>query len=169
MKIHGTTSRPDTIVAVANHYKTGRGFGRYKATVMHHFVKCYPTLFVGYSGWDFFHANYRAFWAQAGVNGGEKIYFMKRKGSRGGPLISKLVGNHIGARLVIGEGILPDSACAVMKRIDEDGARSIIKFNETIDFNAVQATVRANQNSFVVNWVNKTRHSKTFAWISSHW
>ncbi len=50
LKIHGTVSRPDTIVAVANHYKSGKGFGGVKSTVTQFFVKNYPTIFLGYSG-----------------------------------------------------------------------------------------------------------------------
>jgi hypothetical protein len=59
LKIHGTVSRPDTIVAVANHYKGGKGFGGMKAVVTHFFMKHFPTVFLGYSGWDFQHVNYR--------------------------------------------------------------------------------------------------------------
>jgi hypothetical protein len=65
LKIHGTVSRPDTIVAVANHYKGGKGFGGVKAVVTHHFMKHHPTVFLGYSGWDFLHANYRKYSNQA--------------------------------------------------------------------------------------------------------
>lgn len=102
-KIHGTVSRPDTIVAVANHYKSGKGFGGVKAAVTHFFVKNYPTIFLGYSGWDFAHANYQEFWDAVGEIGGESVYFVKFKGAKGGPLISNLVGRHIGDRLIIGE------------------------------------------------------------------
>jgi len=96
LKIHGTISRPETIIAVASHYKTSGGFDGYKSAVAHHFIKTVPTIFFGYSGWDFTHANYQEFWDAAGRAGGENIYFMRRKGSRGGPLLSKLVGRHIG-------------------------------------------------------------------------
>lgn len=45
LKIHGTVERPDTIVAVANHYKMGKGFGLAKADVLQDLVRDYPVLF----------------------------------------------------------------------------------------------------------------------------
>ena len=114
LKIHGTVSRPDTIVAVANHYKSGKGFGGVKSTVKQFFVKNFPTVYFGYSGWDFAHKNYQDFFDAAGQSGGESVYFVKYKGAQGGPSIEKLVGRHLGDRLVIGEvrlesgDILPD-------------------------------------------------------------
>lgn len=155
LKIHGTISRPDTIVAVANHYKTGKGFGGWKATVMQHFVKHYPTVFFGYSGWDFFHSNYQQFWEAAGNAGGERIFFLKYKGAKGGPLISKLVGNHVGDRLVIGEGILPDWGCSVMETFDETSAHDIMEFHSSVDVKAAQADVQEKRNIFLVDWVNQ--------------
>ena len=46
LKIHGTVSRPETIVAVSNHYKTGKGFGGMKSIVTQTFIKNFPTLFL---------------------------------------------------------------------------------------------------------------------------
>mmetsp|Transcript_3585 Transcript_3585/g.7702 ORF Transcript_3585/g.7702 Transcript_3585/m.7702 type:complete len:922 (+) Transcript_3585:112-2877(+) len=156
MKIHGSISRPETIVAVSNHYKTGKGFGGYKATVMQHFVQHYPTIFFGYSGWDFIHQNYQQFWEMAGKAGGESIFFLKYKGARGGPLISKLVGKHVGEqRLVLGEAILPDWACSVMEDYDVDGANKIMDFHRNVDVDAAKQLVEEKRLSFMTNWVSQ--------------
>ena len=157
LKIHGSISRPDTIVAVANHYKTGKGFGGWKATVMQHFVQKYPTIFFGYSGWDFYHSNYQRFWESAGQEGGERIFFLKYKGARGGPLISKLVGKHVGSdRLVLGEAILPDWACSVLdKGYDPEGAESIMDFHRNVDVDKAKKMVELKRESFMTEWVAK--------------
>ena len=70
LKIHGTIDKPDTIVAVANHYKMGKGFSDSKSRVMADLLKVCPTLFVGYSGWDFLHKNYQTFWSAVGIRVG---------------------------------------------------------------------------------------------------
>ncbi len=54
-------------------------------------------------GWDFAHKNYQDFFSDVAKSPGENIYFVKYKGSKGGPSIEKLVGRHLGSRLVIGE------------------------------------------------------------------
>jgi hypothetical protein len=90
LKIHGTIDQPDTIVAVANHYKAGKGFSGSKAVVVAELLRQCPTLFVGYSGWDFQHANYQAFWAQVGEEGGANVYWLKLKGSTGGADLGKV-------------------------------------------------------------------------------
>lgn len=65
-KVHGTIERPDTIVSVASAYKTAKGFSPPKAAVFESLLKKYPCLFLGYSGWDFNHLNYRRFWERIG-------------------------------------------------------------------------------------------------------
>ena len=126
LKIHGTVSRPETILAVSSHYKTSGGFAGYKTLVTHNFIEKFPTLFFGYSGWDFAHANYQEFWDAVGRKGGENIYFMRFKGSTGGPLLSKLIGRHVGDRLVIGEGSLPETAISLWERFDPHGAKRLM-------------------------------------------
>lgn len=151
LKIHGTVSRPETIVAVANHYKSGKGFGGVKSTVTAHFVKNYPAVFFGYSGYDFIHANYQAFWESV-KDSKEKVYFIKYKGSRGGPSIQKLVGRHIGARLVIGEAILPDLAIKVMEKFDINDSKEVMNFHNSID-SAVGQEIAKKQREYVKQWV----------------
>ena len=155
LKIHGTVSRPDTIVAVANHYKGGKGFGGVKATVTQHFISSYPTIFFGYSGWDFVHANYQEFWDIVGKRGGEKVYFVKYKGSKGGPLISNLVGRHIGDRLIIGEAIMPDLACSVMESISKEDSREVMDFHNKIGPD-VYTEIAQKQKDFVSKWVSNS-------------
>jgi len=159
LKIHGTVSRPDTIVAVANHYKSGKGFGGIKATVTQHFISHYPTIFFGYSGWDFLHMNYQEFWSSVGKSGGERVYFVKYKGDKGGPLISKLVGRHIGDRLIIGEGIMPDLACSVMGSVNKEDAKEVMDFHNSIGSD-VSKKIAQKQMDFISNWVS-TNISKT--------
>ncbi|MFX1442370.1 MAG: SIR2 family protein [Promethearchaeota archaeon] len=65
-KVHGTIERPDTIVSVASAYKSAKGFSAPKAAVFEYLISKYPCLFLGYSGWDFTHLNYRRFWDRIG-------------------------------------------------------------------------------------------------------
>ncbi|MFX0061697.1 MAG: SIR2 family protein [Candidatus Hermodarchaeota archaeon] len=88
-KIHGTIERPDTIVSVASVYKSSKGFSLPKSQLITHFLKQYPVLFLGYSGWDFEHLNYRRFWDRVGpqVKG---IYWNRRPGETGGPNLQEI-------------------------------------------------------------------------------
>ena len=129
LKIHGTVSQPQTIVAVASNYKVSGGFEGYKGLVAQYFIGKFPTLFLGYSGWDFAHASSQAFWDAVGKKDGEDIYFMKLKESIGDPLISEVVGRHVGDRLVIGEGTLPETIISVWDRFDFHQAERIRKFH----------------------------------------
>ncbi len=61
-KIHGTIDRPDTIVSAASAYKSSKGFSIPKAQLITALLHQYPVLFLGYSGYDFEHLNYRRFW-----------------------------------------------------------------------------------------------------------
>lgn len=156
LKIHGTVSRPHTIIAVASHYKTCVGFEGYKSKVAHHFIKNFPTLFFGYSGWDFAHANYQEFWDGVGRAGGESIYFMKLKGSEGGPLLSKLVGRHVGDRLIIGEGTLPETAINVWERFDPHTAQKLMQFHhQATAMGLGQKSIQAKQREYIKFWVDQ--------------
>jgi len=152
IKIHGTVSRPDTIVAVANHYKGGKGFGGVKAIVTHHFMKHHPTVFLGYSGWDFLHTNYQEFWKNIGEGEGETIYFVKYKGDHGGPNISKLVGRHIGQRLVLGEGIMPEYLCSIMSVFHPNDASEILNHHGNIGLTVGEFIV-LKQKDYITRWV----------------
>eukprot|EP00301_Raphidiophrys_heterophryoidea_P000382 c10192_g1_i1.p1 GENE.c10192_g1_i1~~c10192_g1_i1.p1 ORF type:complete len:1577 (+),score=392.16 c10192_g1_i1:42-4733(+) len=153
LKIHGTVDRPDTIVAVANHYKMGKGFGGFKGTVLAHYLRHYPTLFVGYSGWDFEHANYQAFWAQAGEEGGKNVYWLTLKGMRGGPDLRKILGTHIGSRLQIGASLLPEFLAMLVGKYNSEEGESIIQFQKDIDVDKENQLIATKRQEFLVNWV----------------
>ncbi len=88
-KIHGTIDRPDTIVSVASAYKSAKGFSPSKSQLLAAMLEKYPVLFLGYSGWDFEHANYRHFWDDAGPKL-KAIYWNRRPGEQGGPKLGEI-------------------------------------------------------------------------------
>ncbi len=83
-KIHGTIEHPNTIVSVASAYKSAKGFSAPKASVFEKLLKTYPCLFLGYSGWDFNHLNYRRFWDRVGPHV-KKILWSRRPEEEEGP------------------------------------------------------------------------------------
>ncbi|HME52151.1 MAG TPA: SIR2 family protein [Candidatus Lokiarchaeia archaeon] len=83
-KIHGTIENPNSIVSVASAYKSTKGFSTPKALVINQFVQQFPCLFLGYSGWDFEHNNYRKFWDDIGPRV-KAIYWNRRTDDRTGP------------------------------------------------------------------------------------
>ena len=87
-KIHGTIERPDSIVSVASAYKTSKGFSQAKAEVLTGLLGNYPVLFLGYSGWDFEHTNYRRYWERVGKSL-KSIYWSRRIGETGGQTSKK--------------------------------------------------------------------------------
>jgi NAD kinase len=60
-----------------------------KAELLIWLLEHYPCLFLGYSGWDFEHLNYRRFWERAGKTL-KKIYWNRRPGEIGGPKFSEI-------------------------------------------------------------------------------
>ena len=83
-KVHGTIERPDTIVSVASAYKSAKGFSAPKAAIFEYLITKYPCLFLGYSGWDFTHLNYRRFWNRIGPKV-RKILWNRLPEEEGGP------------------------------------------------------------------------------------
>lgn len=83
-KVHGTIERPDTIVSVASAYKSAKGFSAPKAAVFESLLSNYPCVFLGYSGWDFNHLNYRRFWERVGPKV-KKILWNTRPEEESGP------------------------------------------------------------------------------------
>ena len=152
LKIHGTVDRPSTIVAVANHYKNGKGFSGAKELVLAHFLRNHPTLFVGYSGWDFLHQNYQSFWENEGLNGGKKVYWLNLLGAKGGPNLAQVLGTHIGSRLVVGEGLMPSWACEFLGRWDAKGAEEVMSFHNGLDVNSIQSSLLEKRQQFLVKW-----------------
>ncbi len=83
-KVHGTIERPNSIVSVASAYKTAKGFSMPKAELLEKLISRYPCLFLGYSGWDFNHLNYRRFWERIGPKI-RKIVWNRLPNEEGGP------------------------------------------------------------------------------------
>jgi hypothetical protein len=83
-KIHGTIERPNTIVSIASAYKSAKGFSAPKAAIFQSLLEKYPCVFLGYSGWDFNHLNYRRFWERAGPRV-KKILWNRRLNEEKGP------------------------------------------------------------------------------------
>ena len=65
-KIHGTVDLPDTIVSTASVYRSSKGFAPPKSRILNYLIERIPCLFLGYSGWDFEHENYRKYWETIG-------------------------------------------------------------------------------------------------------
>lgn len=78
-KLHGSIEDPDTIISVASAYKTIKGFSGPKESLFGAMLEKYPCLFLGYSGWDFTHENYRKFWSKVGPKT-KRIIWGKRPG-----------------------------------------------------------------------------------------
>ncbi len=85
-KIHGTIERPDTIISVASAYKSAKGFSPPKSTVFEMMLEKYACVFLGYSGYDFSHINYRRFWENVGPRV-KRIIWNKRPGEESEPFL----------------------------------------------------------------------------------
>lgn len=149
LKIHGTVDRPETIVAVANHYKVA--FALEKQQVFSHLLQTCPTLFVGYSGWDFEHTNYQQFWSEQDEDG-PPVYWLKGQGFSGGPNLRHVLGKHLGPRLRVGEGTLPRFVCDVLAKWDNAGSVQVLKQDAMVDPEA-SALVAATRTAFLTEWV----------------
>ncbi|WP_371803387.1 SIR2 family protein [Candidatus Lokiarchaeum ossiferum] len=105
-KIHGTIEQPETIIALASAYKSSSGFSVNKGRVLESLLKRYSCLFLGYSGWDFEHANYRKFWDNAGkeIKG---IFWNRRPQETGGPKFP-LIFNSCAQKFIFTEADLPE-------------------------------------------------------------
>lgn len=113
-KIHGTTDRPKTIVSIASAYKSSKGFSNPKAEALIWLLDHYPCLFLGYSGWDFEHLNYRRFWERAGKTL-KKIYWNRRPGETGGPKFSEIF-NTCKDRFTFCEADLPGGLISALEQ-----------------------------------------------------
>lgn len=112
-KIHGTIDRPETIVALASAYKSSNGFSTIKGNVLQALLKKYSCLFLGYSGWDFEHANYRKFWDDTG-NNLKSIFWNRRPEETGGPKFP-IIFNSCAKKFVFTEADLPEGWIQTLK------------------------------------------------------
>jgi len=157
LKIHGSLEKLDTIVAVANQYKGSKGFTKEKADVVGQIMAHSPTLFLGYSGWDFEHENYQAFLEAVGENGGPPIFWLKRKGETGGPDLQRLVVQHVGKRLVVGQGMLPDFGVSVLKKFDGGAAATVEENHAKVAKNEKEIIKKMedSRRNFVKKWTSE--------------
>ena len=155
LKIHGTIDRPDTIVAVANHYKAGKGFSASKATVLAGLLKTCPMLFVGYSGWDFLHQNYQTFWEGVGESGCKGLYWLTLKGMSGGPDLKSILGVHVGSKLRIGAGVLPGFFHPLLERYAPGEGNALLQWDEQFDVDEECRKVQQAQSQFLHKWVQE--------------
>ncbi|MFX1520627.1 MAG: SIR2 family protein [Promethearchaeota archaeon] len=113
LKIHGTTDRPDTIVSIASQYKTSKGFNWNKAEVFLELMTKYECVFMGYSGWDFLHSNYKRFWEKTSPKC-KGIIWNVRPGETEGPPLREIIPTD---RLRFTNGELPAALIEVGKNI----------------------------------------------------
>ncbi|MBY9005572.1 MAG: SIR2 family protein [Candidatus Lokiarchaeota archaeon] len=120
-KIHGTTERPNTIVAVASAYKMSKGFSEPKAKLFRTLLSKYPCLYLGYSGWDYNHINYQRFWENAGSLI-KKIIWNRRPNEKGGPDFN-LIFKKCRDRFEFCEGELPDALVTFLENTNIENIR----------------------------------------------
>ncbi len=134
-KIHGTIERPDTIVSVASAYKSAKGFSPPKALVLEYLLGRFPCLFLGYSGWDFEHNNYRKFWEKVG-HSLQGIYWNRRVGESGGPQFDQIFSSAI-EKFHFTEAELPDGLISPVQKA-HISTREIPILTDNDDWNRAQ-------------------------------
>jgi hypothetical protein len=128
------------------------GFGGWKATATSHLMQSCPTLFLGYSGWDFMHKNYQEYWAAQAEVGGQPVFWMTNKAvPKTRPNLRKLVGSHIGDRLQLGGSAMPDFLLGLLAVWDDAGRADVLRVHDAGA--GAKAVVEAERNAFVKAWV----------------
>jgi tetratricopeptide (TPR) repeat protein len=149
LKIHGTTDRPDTIVSVASQYKTSKGFSLPKAEVFLNLMQKFECVFMGYSGWDFEHSNYKRFWELASPKC-KGIIWNVRPGETEGPPLREIIPTD---RLRFTEGELPVALIKVGKNVDINVDDLKVLTREEIDREWDEAGIR--RDIWMKNWVEQ--------------
>lgn len=80
------------------------------------------------------------------------MYFVKFKGYQGGPNISKLVGRHIGQRLVLGEGVMPEYLCSIMNSFNPEDASDVMNQHVSVGADVGKAIIM-KQKDYITRWV----------------
>jgi uncharacterized membrane protein len=153
-KIHGTLEQPDSIIAVASAYKSLKGFSPSKSKLFKWLLEKYSCLFLGYSGWDFEHINYRKFWDRAGPDL-KSIYWNRRIGEVGGPKFP-LIFNSCRQRFSFSEAELPNGWISALKglnvaQIDDVGLTVVDKTNN----DRLWDEAEIKRRKFLVDWASK--------------
>ncbi|TXT58570.1 MAG: hypothetical protein BAJALOKI1v1_1610008 [Promethearchaeota archaeon] len=116
-KIHGTIDRPNTIVSVASAYKSAKGFSPPKGSLFEYLIEKYPCVFLGYSGWDFNHLNYRRFWERVGPKV-KKILWNNRPGTEESPNLNDIFRN-CWSQFQFTEGELPEQLLDAIEHLSD--------------------------------------------------
>ncbi|MFX1260327.1 MAG: SIR2 family protein, partial [Promethearchaeota archaeon] len=149
LKIHGTTDRPDTIVSVASQYKTSKGFSLPKAEVFIDLMQKFECAFIGYSGWDFEHSNYKRFWERAGPKC-KGIIWNVRPGETEGPPLREIISTNL---LRFTEGELPAALIDVGKLIglNVDDLKVLTRDEANIEWSEASS----KRKTWMKNWVEQ--------------
>ncbi len=135
-KIHGTIDRPDTIISVASAYKSAKGFSAPKGQIFEDLISRYPCLFLGYSGWDFNHLNYRRFWERVGPQV-KKVLWNKRPNEGNGPNFEEIFST-CKNKFQFTQAELPND---LIKSIDQFS-------NINLDFNNLTINITGDSSSY---------------------
>ncbi|HME55261.1 MAG TPA: SIR2 family protein [Candidatus Lokiarchaeia archaeon] len=150
-KIHGTIDRPDTIVSVASAYKSAKGFSEPKGNVFSTIIRAYPILFLGYSGYDFNHANYRKFWERAGPSV-KHIYWNRRTGDMDAPDFDDIFRTCSGV-FTFASGDLPESLLEGITTAS-DGRLQLVPQEGATNADAEIAAAKESRVGFFKDWAN---------------
>ena len=97
----------------------------------------------------------QAFWQGVGGGQSEDVFWLNHKGYSGGPNLGKILGSHIGERLRLGEGYLPDFTCELMRKVEEKEGDDIMAFHTALDCAAIFADMVQKRNQFMTKWVSQ--------------
>lgn len=149
LKIHGTIDRPETIVSVASQYKTSKGFSLPKAEVFLELMHKYEWIFMGYSGWDFVHSNYKQFWKRASTIC-KGIIWNVRPGEGEGPPLKEIIPIE---SLRFTEGDLPIALLEVGKNIGLSLEDLKVLSRDEIELEWSDASKK--RQNWIKNWVEQ--------------
>ena len=152
-KIHGTIDRPDTIVSVASAYKSNKGFSTPKAELVSKLLEQYPFLFLGYSGYDFNHLNYRRFWERMGPKLKGIYWNMRPNETNSVPF--KEIFETSWTKFQFTEGELPRDFVTAVSSLENQTISSndisIIPYNQSKEF---FSQAKSKRLEFFENWAN---------------
>lgn len=150
-KIHGTIDKPESIIALASAYKSSGGFSQNKAQVFQWLLKRYNCLFLGYSGWDFEHSNYRKFWDTEGPYV-KSLFWNRRINEKGGPKFP-IIFNSCQQKFKFSEAELPDgwlSGLANQHLVNLEGIGLTIATNDENE--AIWNQNKHKREEFLQSW-----------------
>ncbi|UYP44217.1 hypothetical protein NEF87_000502 [Candidatus Lokiarchaeum ossiferum] len=153
-KLHGTIDQPNTIISVASAYKSAKGFSAPKANVFETFLSHFPCLFLGYSGWDFLHLNYRRFWKRVGPKI-QKIYWNLRSKDEKTPDFQEIFGEFY-SKLQFLETDLPSGFLEAVNsnKLIKIGRSTMKIFSKSAGKDQLQK-IKQDRFSYFQSWVQK--------------